>query len=443
MFFTLKKYSVLIFFTFVIFTYPLPSNAQNQIKHWVTEKGINVFFLEAQELPILDMRLLFDAGSSRDSDSKGLSYITHSLLDEGAAGLDAIQIAEKFDEVGAQFSAASSLDQSNLSLRTLTKKHYIQQALNVFMKILAKPDFTAADIELLRNRIIISIREDLQDPGFIAQKTFYKELYGDHPYGNTTKGEENSVSRITREEIVGFYQKYLVASNSTLVMVGAVSEEEAMDIAKLFDQSMHEGKKPAALVAPKPDLSRRTIRVSFPSKQAHILMGHLGLKRGGKGYFPTYLANHILGGSGFSSRIMNEVRLKRGLAYSAYSYLFPLKHKGPYIIGLQTEGKNIDTAIDIIEKTVNSYVADGPSTNELQHSIESITNGFPLRISSNASMLNYISMISYYGLPLDYLDTFQEKFKSIKMGQVLQAIKNNINLSSLITVVVGGEESKK
>ena len=172
-------------------------------------------------------------------------------------------------------------------------------------------------------------------------------------------------------------------------------------------------------------------------------MGHLGLERGGKDYFPTYLANHILGGSGFSSRILNEVRLKRGLAYSAYSYLFPLQHKGPYIIGLQTEGKNIDTAIDVIEKTVSSYVSGGPSTNELQHSIESITKGFPLRISSNASMLNYVSMIGYYGLPLDYLDTFQEKFKSIKMRQVLQAIKNNIKLSSLITVVVGGEESKK
>ena len=440
---TTKKYSVLIFFTFVFFTYPLQSNAQNQIKYWVTEKGIHVFFLQAQELPILDMRLLFDAGSSRDASSEGLSYITHSLLDEGAAGLNAIQIAEKFDEVGARFSAASSLDQSNLSLRTLTKKHYIEQALDVFIKILTKPDFFAADIELLRNRIIISIREDLQDPGFIAQKTFYKELYGGHPYGNTTKGEENSVSRITREEIVDFYQKHLVASNSTLVMVGAVSEEEAMNIAKLLDQSMRIGKKPAALAAPKPNFSRRTIRVSFPSKQAHILMGHLGLERGGKDYFPTYLANHILGGSGFSSRILNEVRLKRGLAYSAYSYLFPLQHKGPYIIGLQTEGKNIDTAIDVIEKTVSSYVSGGPSTNELQHSIESITKGFPLRISSNASMLNYVSMIGYYGLPLDYLDTFQEKFKSIKMRQVLQAIKNNIKLSSLITVVVGGEESKK
>jgi len=434
----------LVFIGFVFLVSQLTSAAP-KIENWLTENGLKVYYVHVPELPMLDLRLTFAAGSAHDADKAGLSNMAIGLLDKGAAGLNADQIAEAFESVGAEFSSGAARDMAWISLRTLTLDEQMTKALDIWQKVIEKPDFPEADFKRLKKQVLIGLQADKQNPSSIASKAFYKHLYGNHPYASPQSGTEESIAKISTVDIEAYYKKYFVNKNGQLALVGAISKKQAEDIANniskaLLSQDRGEGVKAASVPKVEPLKEAKTIHIPYPSTQAHVMIGQLGDKRGDKDYFSLYLGNHGLGGSGFTSRLMKEVRVKRGLSYSVYSYFIPMQEEGPFLLGLQTKLSQTDEAIKVAREVLETFQKDGPSEEDLNASKLNITGGFPLRTASNDDIIGYIAMIGFYDLPLDYLNTFTSTVEKITREQVVDAFQRRIHLDKMLTVIVGGEE---
>lgn len=416
--------------------------AAPNIEHWETEKGLRVYYVAAPGLPMLDMRIVFAAGSARDDITSGVSKLTNGILNKGAAKMNADQIAEAFESVGAKYSADSGLERSWVTLRTITLEKEMSAAVDMWLKVLSQPEFPEKDFERAKKQALISLEAEKQDPGSIASKAFYKNLYGAHPYASPRNGTEESIKNMTIEDLKAFYQTFYVAKNGVLAIVGDVERKEAEQIANRISEALPKGQVAAALPEVKPLTEAKTIRIDFPSSQSHIYIGQPGNKRGDKDYFSLYLGNHVLGGGGFTSRLMKEIRVKRGFAYSVYSYFQPQQELGPYIVGMQTKNEQVDEAIEVANNELEQFIEQGPAKEELVQSQKNITGGFPLRTASNADIVRYVAMIGFYGLPLDYLDTFSQKIASLKAADISDAFKRRVNPDSMLTIIVGNQAGK-
>ncbi len=439
----MKNLLRIVFVTMIVVSNQLASAAP-KIEHWVTDSGLRVYYVNVPELPILDARLTFAAGSAYDGDKAGLSGMLSGMLDKGAAGLNADQIAEAFESVGAKFSAGSARDMSWINLRTLTLEEQMLSALYIWQKVIEKPDFPDVDFERLKKQALVGLQAEKQNPSSIASKAFYKNLYGDHPYATPKNGTEKTIGTLTTKDLKDFFKKYYVNKNGQLALVGAISKQQAEVIANKISKALlnggkGEGNKAVAIPEVKPLTEAKTVRIPFPSTQAHVMIGQPGNKRGDKDYFSLYLGNHGLGGSGFTSRLMKEVRVKRGLSYSVYSYFIPMQENGPFMVGLQTKISQTDEAIKVAREVLEKFQKEGPTEEDLKASKLNITGGFPLRTASNDDIIGYIAMIGFYGLPLDYLNTFTDTVENISRDQVVDAFKRRIHLDKMLTVIVGGK----
>ena len=309
--------------------------ASPDIEYWTTDKGADVYYVHAPELPMVDIQIVFDAGSTRDADSLGIAMLTNSLLAEGANGEDADTISNGFESLGAIYAADVGYDSASLQLRSLTDAELLTEAIENFKKVISTPDFPNDALERKRSQMLIAIKAKEQSPGAIAKDAFMSAIYQSHPYGKPSEGNEASIKSIKREDIISFYRKYYNAKNSMIAIVGAIDRKTAEQISEDIVNALQDGKKAVPLSkVNKLDVSKN-IFIEYPSVQTHILVGQPGVKRGDADYFPLYVGNHILGGGGMVSRLFEEVREKRGLSYSAYSYFSPMRFKGPFIAGLQ------------------------------------------------------------------------------------------------------------
>ena len=417
--------------------------ASPDIQHWQTSKGTDVYYVYAPELPMLDLQIVFDAGSSRDGDKPGLAMLTNGLLAQGADGLDADAISQGFESLGAVYGSDTGYDSSSVQLRSLTEKDLLSKALSNLKKVISKPDFPKDALERRRSRTLIGLRSKQESPGALAQDAFMAALYKSHPYAQPSDGTEESIKSITRDDISAFYKKHYVASNAMVAMVGAIDRQQAEAIAEDLVNSLEQGKKAEPLEKVK-DLDKAdTIFIEHPSAQTHILVGQPGVKRGDPDYFPLYVGNQILGGGSMVSRLFEEIREKRGLSYSAYSYFSPMRFEGPFIAGLQTKTEQVNEALSLLMENIKQFIDNGPTENELVAAKKNITGGYALRIDSNSKILGYVVVIAYYGLPLDYLETFNAKIEAVTIEQIKDAFKRRITPDKLITVMVGSSAEEK
>jgi zinc protease len=416
----------------------LPAAATPDIATWQTEAGAEVLYAHAPDLPMVDVRIVFDAGSARDGDRPGLATLTANMLTEGAGGLDADTIAERIEAVGAELGAGADRDMASASLRSLTQPDTLRTALDILTRVLAAPDFPPADLERVRANTLVGLRQQEQDPGSVASRAFYRAVYDDHPYAGDPSGTLESIADITRDELVAFHRRYYTAPNATVAIVGAVDRAQAEVLAELLTAGLPKGEPPAPL-PPVADLGAGALqRIEFPSSQTHLYMGQPGMRRGDPDYFPLYVGNHILGGSGLVSILMDEVRERRGLSYSAYSYFAPMAERGPMIMGLQTKNDQADAARTVMRETLERFVEQGPTQAELEAAVKNITGGFPLRIASNSKIVQYLALIGFYDLPLDYLDRFAERVSAVTAEQIRDAYRRRVHPDRLAVVMVGG-----
>lgn len=428
------------FYAFVLatlFFWNVPAWAGLDIEHWQTENGARVYFVRAAELPMVNVQVVFDAGSARDGDRHGLGMLTNGLLAEGAGGLDANEISKRFEAVGAEFSNSSHRDMSVLSLRSLTDPKLLEPALGTFARVLGQPDFPEKAIARERNNMLVALQGEEQSPRDIAERAFYAAVYGSHPYAGMPTGDRESIARIKSQDIVAHYGQYYVARNAVVAIVGDLDRAGAQRLAKRITSDLRPGKAAPELPAVEPLEQARLVAIEHPSTQTHVLMGQPGIRRDDPGYFPLYVGNHVLGGSGLVSRISEEVREKRGLSYSAYSYFVPMTRKGPYVLGLQSGNDTAAQALTVLGETLQTFVAEGPTAEELAASKKNITGGFPLRIDSNSDIVQNLAVIGFYQLPLDYLDTFSAKVEAVSIADIRDAFQQRVDPQRMVTVTVG------
>jgi len=411
--------------------------AAPRIEHWETANGARVYFVQAMELPMVDIQLVFDAGSARDGGKAGLAQLTSTLLDDGAGDLDADAIAAGFEDLGAQFSTDSLRDMGTVNLRSLSDPAHLDPALDLLSRILRAPTFPADAFERERKRMLTALQAQEQSPEDIADKAFFQAVYGDHPYASDPLGSAASLQALVRADVEQFHREYYVARNAVIALVGALERRDAERIAQRLADGLTGGSRAAPIPAVAPLAAAKTIHIDYPSSQTHVLMGAAGMTRDDPDYYALYVGNHILGGGGLVSRIIEEIRDKRGLAYSAYSYFTPMRAAGPYTLGLQTRGDQTPQALEVLRNTLRDFIKDGPGAAELTASKKNITGGFPLRIASNSNIVGNLAMIGFYDLPLDYLDRFNDRVEAVTAAQIRDAFQRRVHPDKMVTVTVG------
>jgi len=417
--------------------FSLQAQAGLKIQQWQTAEGSEVYFVENHDLPIMDISVNFAAGNARDEASKaGVAGVTKYMMTLGAAGLTDEDISKRMADVGAVLGGELDADRASFKLRTLSSARERDQALDVFTKILHKPDFPQAVLEREKARIIAGLREAATQPESISSKAFMKALYGTHPY--SIDEEPETVASIQQADLKKFYSTYYGAQGAVIALIGDMSRADAEQLAERISKGLPQ----VAAVAPLPGVTypdqAKEERIAHPASQSHILLGYPGVKRGDADYFPLYVGNYILGGGGFVSRLTEEVREKRGLVYSVYSYFMPMAQLGPFQVGLQTKRDQADAALKLVRETLDKFISDGVTEKELQAAKMNITGGFPLRLDSNGKILDYLAVIGFYKLPLTYLDDFNSQVNKVTAAQIKDAFNRRIKTDKMVTVVVGG-----
>lgn len=439
-------------------TLPLGNAATAQtglrIEQWTTPAGSRVLFVRSPSIPMLDVNIDFDAGSRYDPPDKvGLASLAVALLAKGVAPgggsaggatsgggkpMTETELAEGFAMIGAQRNGGASDDRSSVSLRTLTSAVELAAAVELTAKILAFPSYPEAVLTREKERIQSSLKEAESKPETIVQRTFSQLAFGRHPYGLDTTPA--TLAAINRADLLEFHQQYFRADRATVAMIGALTRAQAEAIADQLTRDLPKGTAPTpsqpfeAIKRPDQAIVRR---IEHPANQSHILIGAPAIARGDPDFFPLLVGNYVLGGGGFVSRLYNEVREQRGLAYSVYSGFSPTRDPGPFTIGLQTQRDRTNEALTVVRDTLAKFLQSGPTEAELAGAKSNLVGGFPLRIDSNRKILDNIAMIGFYRLPIDYLDTWSGKVEAVTLEAVRAAFARHVALDRLITVVVG------
>ena len=407
------------------------------IEHWIAPSGAKVFFVEDHSLPILDVQVDFSAGTAYDLENKaGLASLTHALLDMGVQGMDETQIANRLADLGALLSGGADKDRASVSLRTLSAADKRGPAIDILRAVLTRPQFPAEVFEREKARTVAALKEALTRPDAIASKAFWAALYPAHPYGNQASPE--SVAGLQRADLVAFYRDFYTARRATVSLVGDLTRAQAEDVAKHLISALPSSGSEAGLAVPAlPAASEQ--RIAHPAAQAHLLIGLPALKRGDPDFFALQVGNYVLGGGGFISRLMKEVREKRGFAYSVYSGFITLGQPGPFQIGLQTKKAQANDALKVTRDVLAGFLAEGPSEAEVVAAKQNMVGSFPLGLDSNRKILGLLATIGFYGLPLDYLDHYTENVEKVTVDGIKAAFARHVKPENLVTVVVGGE----
>ncbi len=416
----------------------LPAWAGLPIQSWTAKTGARVMFVESRSIPMLDIAVDFDAGGKRAPAGKaGLAGMTNGMLALGSGGLNENQISERFADVGAQRGARADFDRAGVTLRTLSSKAERDAAIALLASIVQTPAFPEEALNREKARAIAGLKEAETKPEAIANKAFFQAMYGSHPYGANATVE--SVTGISRMDIEGFYRANYAASRAVVSMIGDISRADAEAIAEQLTANLPQGTTPAALPPiGTPDSSPK--HIAHPASQSHILLGMPSLSRGDPDFFALTVGNYVLGGGGFVSRLMNEVREKRGLAYSVYSYFMPLSEPGPFQLGLQTKKEQANDALKLVNSVVAEYVEKGPTAAELKAAKDNLAGGFALRIDNNRKILDNLSVIGFYKLPLDYLDRWVANVERVTVADVKAAFARHVKPAQFATVVVGAPD---
>ncbi len=414
------------------------ANAAVKINHWQTTAGSDVYFVENHDLPIIDMAVNFPAGSVRDTKlSSGVAGVTRYMMTLGAAGMSEEVITNKFADIGAVLGGELDSDRAAFKLRTLTSES--AKALETFNAILHKPDFPQTVLDREKVRIIAGINEAATQPESISSKAFMKALYGAHPYSLEESGEVDTIAAMKRDDLVAFYNQYYSAKSAVIALIGDMTETQARAIAESTSAGLPQAPAVQKIAEVTLPTTASNQSISHPATQAHILLGYPGIKRGDTDYFPLYVGNYILGGGGFVSRLTEEVREKRGLVYSVYSYFMPMAELGPFQIGLQTKKDQAGEALKVVNATVAKYIQGGPTEKELKAAKDNIIGGFPMRIDSNGKILDYLSVIGFYKLPMTYLDDFNKSVAKVTTKQIKEAFQRRIKPENFVSVTVGAQ----
>lgn len=408
------------------------------VQHWQTVSGARVYLVENHDLPMLDVSIQFPAGNAWEAGRPaGTAALTVRLVSAGTATLSEQQVSDRLADTGAQLAPTVDDDLAGFSLRTLSSAAELESSTALLAALLAAPGFPETVLEREKARTISGLREAETKPETQADRAFSRAVFGDHPYGRDA--DPASVARIGRDDLKAFYAERYRAGGAVVVLVGDIDRAAAEALAERLTAGLPGGTpEPAELPAVAPLAAAVETRIAHHATQAHILVGQPGMRRGDPDYFPLFVGNYILGGGGFVSRLTDEVRQKRGLAYSVSSYFIPRLVDGPFQIGLQTKRESAGEALAVVRDTLSRFLAEGPTESELRAAKSNLIDGFPLRIENNRKILDYLAMVVFYRLPLSYIDDFTREVDAVSVAQIRDAFRRRIDPAKMVTVVVAG-----
>ena len=404
---------------------------------WLTKNGVQVVFYPAMEVPMLDISVAFKAGSAYDENHYGLSNFTTQMISQGSSGKDATAMAEALANTGSQFNTETNRDMVVFSLRTLTSIESLEQSTHLFSQIINHPDFPDNAFEREKKQLLMAIEQSEESPDDIANINLFKSLYHQHPYAHSVKGTTATVSALNKKQLIDFYKQYYVSTNAVLVMVGAIDLQKAHQIADQLTQDLSKG-NPAPNIPQAMQLTKaEKINIQFPSSQTIIRLGQIGIDHKNPNYFPLMVGNYILGGGSLVSRLAVEVREKRGLTYGVNSQFTPMPGNGPFIISLSTKNNQTSNALKITEETLNQFINDGPTKQELESAKQYLTGSFPLSLGSNSAIASLLLRMAFYHLPDNYLDTYLARINAVTVDEIKQAFKQQVQPDKFSLVTVG------
>ncbi len=410
--------------------------------------GSKAYLIQTNSIPMVDIEVSIDAGSRYDpKDKSGLAGLTAALLTRGIEwrkGVlnEALQ-ADAIAELGASISASSSGERAILRARTLSKPEILEPLLDLMVATLAKPVFDSNIIDREKQRITAAIREGDTKPEVVLQKRFRQQVFANYPLSQSPTAV--SVASISQGDIKNFHHDFYRQDRVIVNIVGDVTQAKAQEIAQKLVASLPSS---GPQITPLPSLARspiapesdRVVRVPFQTQQTHIAMGMTAITRDNPDYFPLLVGNYVLGGGGFVSRLVGEVRDKRGFAYSVFSYFQPGRDTGTFEAGLQTRNDQANQALEVLQATISRFIEEGPTDSELAAAKSNLINGFPLRLDSNRKLLDNLSSITWNKLPLNTLDVWTKQVAAVRKEDVRDAFKRHLDMRRMISVLVGGTQ---
>jgi len=434
----MRRFMILI--CIVVLALGADAYAMRLAEREVSGNGMVLLHAQKKNLPVVTIILAIKAGSiAEPADRPGLAYMTASLLNEGTKSRSSGQISEAIEFVGGQLNIEANTEYATVTLTVLKKD--IELGFDLLSDVILNPLFS--DNELARKKRIIRNRllQQNEEPGTVASVEFARAVFGDHPYGRQVQGTPESVEKISRQDIAGFHAAYYAPNNSIMSVAGDISAEELRKlVGKYFGTWMKKDIREISLPAAAPKKDHETIKISRALTQANIILGHLGIARSNPDYYAVSVMNYILGGGGFGSRLMDNIRDSRGLAYDVHSYFSSNRYGGSFQAGLQTKNETANLAIGELLKEINRIRAEPVSDSELADAKSYLTGSFPLRIDSSSKIASFNLAVEYYGLGHDYAERYPDIINSITKEDILRAAEKYLDPKKYVLVVVGNIE---
>jgi zinc protease len=412
-------------------------------KRIILKNGMVLLLAEKHEIPMVTVSMAMKAGSvAEPSEKPGLASLTASLLTQGTTTRTANQISREIDFIGGSLSVSGGDDYASASLRVLKKD--LRTGLDLLADVLMRPAFDQKEIDRKVKETLASIRRQKEEPDVIAGEAFTKAVFGGHPYGKTSDDVAAYLPKLVRQDVVDFYSQRYGPNDAIIAVVGDVDEK---DIVPLLNDYF-KGWKPAEKTAPShsapPTIGAVVVnKLDKKITQANIAMGHLGISRENPDYYAVMIMNYILGGGGFSSRLMDNIRDNRGLAYDVHSSFSAQKEPGSFRVWVQTKSESANQAIEEIFKELKRIRTEPVTEKELADAKAYLTGSFPLRMDTSAKIGGMMTSVEIYNLGLDYPQKYPKLINAVTKEDILRVAKKYIDPDKMVIVVLGNQEQIK
>lgn len=404
---------------------------------FIAPNGMTVLVLEQHFLPIVEIHALIKAGAAQDPPEKaGVANLVASLLDEGTTTRSSRQLAEQIDFVGGSLAVQAGEDYTTASARTLKKD--IDLGFTLLADILQHPAFPKQEFERVRSQILGEISSDNDDPGHVAMKAFNQLVFQNHPYRWPVNGTEETLSKITLAEVQSFYTKEYLPNQVILTIVGDVTAEQATTLVQTHFGSWKKGAVPYRAVKKPTAIDKKTVQlIEKDLTQSTIVIGHPGISRTNPDFYAVTVMNHILGAGGFSSRLMDSIRDKQGLAYGIMSHYDARVMPGSFWINLQTRTETTNQAISGVLIEMKAIREAPVSDQELADAKAFLMGSFPLRLDSTSKLAQVLAQVEFFGLGFDYFSQYPKWIERVTKEDVQRVAKQYLDPQHYALVVVG------
>lgn len=413
-----------------------PQGKTMNIQEVTSPGGIKAWLVESHVNPLIAIRFAFIGGASQDAPSKdGQAYFVTSMMDEGAGDLDATAFQERVQSLAMRMDFDANRDVLLGSIQMLSENK--DEVFELASLAMAEPRFEESALARVKEQILASLKYDENDPTMVASQAWHRLAFAGHPYGRPVKGTHDSVAAMTSEDLHNYVRGVFARDKLVVSVVGDITPAELGPALDILFGALPEKSDLRDIVEAKPPLgpAREVIEMDVPQSVAQF--GFRGIPRDDDDFIPAYILNYIIGGGGFSSRLMEEVREKRGLAYSVYSNLYPYRHGSVFIGSVATKNEAVGRSLQVIKSELEAVAEEGLTEDQLSAAKSYLTGAYALRFESSSSIANQLLWIQIEDLGVDYIEKRNALIEAVTLADVKRVAARLLAPDQLITTIVG------